>query len=402
MAKDVLLKIFRSESPAVLATLVQMSGDLDQAEDALQEAMTIATEKWSEDGVPVNPAGWIMTTARRRLIDSHRRSSNGRDKERFVGYTEEFEPEFLDESRLVLLFTCCHPALSLETRVALTLRTICGLTTEEVAQAFVVQNTTMAQRLVRAKSKIRDAKIRYEKPDPDHWEPRLAAVLATVYLTFNQGYDLGSDSRGLDLAETAVELGRLLNVLIPAEPEIEGLLALMLFSHARRRARQAGDGMVLLETQERALWDDAMLDEAVELLTQAVSHGSVGQYWLQAAIAAEHVTPADFESRDWSRIVVLYDKLLSQTRNSPVVQLNRALAIAHSVDAAAGLAEVETLSERLGGYLPFHAARGHLLAQVGDFSGAAHAYDDAMALSANDQQRQSLSRALQKIEELAR
>lgn len=399
-ANDALAAVFRRESPAVLATLVRLSGDLDQAEDALQEALAVAAKNWPAQGVPANPGGWIMTTARRRLVDHHRRNAIGLTKERTAGNNATHDFEIAGEDRLTLLFTCCHPALNLESRVSLTLRTICGLTTEEIAAAFLVPTSTMAQRIVRAKTKIRVTRIPYEIPDPDQWSNRLSAVLATIYLTFNRGYDLGSDRRGVDLTTTGLELGQLLNLLVPREPEIEGLLALMLLTAARHRARLANDGtVILLEDQNRDLWDRRLVDDAHQLILRAPRHGSVGQYWLQAAIADEHITPAELSDRDWSAIVALYDKLLDQTSNSPVVRLNRALALAHSVDPAAALAEVELLGELLGDYSPFHASRGHLLNQIGESNAAANAYRQAITLAEPGPQRLSLVSVLNVVEQ---
>lgn len=399
-ANDALAAVFRRESPAVLASLVRLSGDLDQAEDALQEAMVVAAKNWPARGVPANPGGWIMTTARRRLVDHHRRSTIGLAKERTLGAHAIDSSEIVSEDRLTLLFTCCHPALNLESRVSLTLRAICGLTTEEIAAAFLVSTPTMAQRIVRAKTKIRVTKIPYQLPDPDHWDNRLSAVLATVYLTFNRGYDLGSDRRGVDLTTTGIELGQLLNLLVPQEPEIEGLLALMLFTDARGRARRADDGtVILLEDQNRDLWDRELIDNAHQLVMNAPGHGSVGQYWLQAAIAAEHITPTQLSNRDWPAIVTLYDKLLDQTQRSPIVKLNRALALAHATNPAAALAEVDSLSDLLFNYLPFHSSRGHLLNQLGKPDAAANAYRQAIALAEPGPQRQALARILNGIEQ---
>ncbi len=399
-ATDALVAVIRRESPAVLAALVRISGDLDRAEDALQDALVAASDRWPTDGVPPNPGGWIMTTARRRLIDQHRRTTRGKSKERSIATEAGVEPELEGEDRLTLLFTCCHPALHLESRVALTLRTICGLTTEEIAAAFLVSVPTMAQRIVRAKNKIKIANIAYEIPGPDQWDRRLSAVLATNYLGFTRGHDLADNPRGLELADTAIDLARLLNLLIPNEPEIEGLLALMLLGRSRHDARFNTDGTVILfEDQDRARWNRPLISEAVRLVAVAPKHGSVGQYWLQAAIAAEHVAPDDPADRDWPTIVGLYDQLVVQTHDSPVVRLNRALAHAHTAGSAAALAEIDRLQEQLTAYVPFHAARGHLLEELDQHDAAANAYRHAIAIAEPGPQRHALIRLLKNAEE---
>lgn len=389
--------VFRREGPAVTAALVRLSGgDFDSAEDALQDAFTIAATRWPTEGLPPNPGGWIMTTAKRRLIDRRRRTATGAEKERLA--VDPGKPVPPDD-RLTLIFTCCHPALSLENRVALTLRTICGLSTAEIAAAFVVSPDTMAKRLVRAKHKIKVARIAYEVPDPDQWEPRLASVLATIYLAFNRGYDLGPvDGRGVELSEQAVDLGRLLDLLVPKEPEIEGLLALMLFTEARASARFDARGRpVLLRDQDRSLWARDLVAEAHRLVTLAIGHGSVGQYWIQAAIAGEHTMATAHAETDWQAILTLYDKLLEQTAGSPVVQLNRALALAEVAGPVAALGSLAGLDDDLHSYALLPAARAELLRRVERTAEAETAYERAISLMAPGPQQDALRRALEEM-----
>ncbi len=378
------------------AALVRICRDFDAAEDALQEALAAAAKQWVATGVPPNPGGWIMTTARRRLIDHLRRTSTGAAKERLALESSAAVPP---DDRLTLIFTCCHPAISLENRVALTLRTICGLTTEEIAAAFLVSAETMSKRLVRAKSKIRDGGIAYEVPDPDGWEPRMASVLATIYLVFNRGYDLGSsDRRGIELSEQAIELGRVLDLLVPNEPEIEGLLALMLFTHSRASARFDENGeIVLLADQDRDRWDQTLIQQALRLVSAAAGHGSVGQYWIQAAISAEHTAASTAEATNWAAVVSLYDRLLEQTAQSPVVQLNRALAVAEVSGPQAALELVANLDRELVGYPFLPAARADLYRRAGNDELAAIEYEKAIDLTPEGAQQTSLRRALAEV-----
>jgi RNA polymerase sigma-70 factor (ECF subfamily) len=392
---------FREEWGRVLAALIGYLGDFDLAEEAAQEAFATAAERWPRDGVPANPAAWLVTTARHRAIDRIRRDRTLAAKTRLLEVpqaTEEIddvdETTFPDE-RLELLFTCCHPALATEAQVALTLRTLGGLSTGEIARAFLVPEATMAQRLVRAKRKIKAAGIPFRVP-ADHVLPdRLAAVLAVVYLIFNEGYG----GRG-DLAAEALRLGRALAELMPDEPEAWGLLALMALHDARRDARFRDGDIVLLADQDRALWNPALLAAGRAALDRALAlrggrgRGRAGAYVLQAAIAALH---AD-EPRDWREIAALYGELARIT-DSPVVELNRAVAVAEADGAEAGLAIVELLE--LEDYRYLHATRGELLRRLGRMREARDAYGRALALVHDDAERRLLERRLAALDAAA-
>jgi len=380
---------FREQRGRVLAALVGFLGDFDLAEEATQEAFAVAAERWPRDGVPSSPGAWLITTARNRAIDRIRRDRTLAAKTRLLEVPEATEDP-VDESsfpdeRLELVFTCCHPALSTEAQVALTLRTLGGLSTEEIARAFLVPEPTMAQRLVRAKRKIKAAGIPFRVP-PDHLLPdRLAAVLAVAYLIFNAGYG----GRG-DLAGEALRLGRSLAVLMPDEPEVHGLLALMLLHDARRAARFRDGDLVLLDEQDRALWDLAQVAAGRTVLHRAIAlQGGrpAGAYVLQAAIAALH---AD-EPRDWRQIAALYDELARLTA-SPVVELSRAVAVAHADGPLAGLAIVERLE--LDDYHYLHATRGELLRQLGRRDEARAAISRALELAHDPAERRLLERRL--------
>ena len=357
----------------MLASLIGFLGDFDRAEEAVQEAFAVAAERWPRDGVPANPGGWLQTTARNKAIDRIRREQTLSTKTRQLDIPEAAEDEvggeaFPDE-RLELIFTCCHPALALEAQVALTLRTLGGLSTEEIARAFLVPESTMAQRLVRAKRKIRAAGIPFRVP-ADHTLPeRLGAVLAVCYLVFNEGYG----GRG-DLAAEAIRLGEALAQLMPDEPEVHGLLALMLLVEARRDARLRDGELVLLRDQDRALWDGARLERGRSSLDRAVALQGRGPYVLQAAIAALHAG----DPIDWPEIAALYAEL-SQLTESPVVELNRGVAVAEADDPLAGLAIIDRLD--LDGYLYFHAARAELLRRLGRAAEARSAYTRALRLA---------------------
>ena len=377
---------FRDQWGRVLAALIGFLGDFDLAEEAAQDAFAIAAERWPRDGVPANPGGWLMATARNRAIDRIRRDRTLAAKTRLLEVPEAveddmFETTFPDE-RLELVFTCCHPALAPDAQVALTLRTLGGLTTTEIARAFLVPEATMAQRLVRAKGKIRAAGIPFRVP-PAHLLPdRLAAVLAVVYLIFNEGYG----GRG-DLAEEAIRLGRALAELMPDEPEVHGLLALMLLNDARREARFAGGELVLLADQDRSLWDAAQLEEGRTALERGVALRGRGVYVVQAAIAALH---AD-EPHDWAQIAALYGRL-AQLTGSPVVELNRAVAVAEVEGPEAALQIVEGLP--LDGYHYADSTRGELLRRLGRVQEASEAYRRALALVHDDAERRLLERRL--------
>jgi RNA polymerase sigma-70 factor, ECF subfamily len=388
--------VFREHWARVLATLVGILGDIELAEDAAQEAFAIAAERWPRDGEPDNPAGWLVSTARNRAIDHIRRQRVLAEKTKLLAreFSVEseaavYEPDesatFPDE-RLELIFTCCHPALALEAQVALTLRTLGGLTTEEIALAFLVPADTMSKRLTRAKHKIRDARIPFAVP-PDHQLPdRLAAVLAVVYLVFNHGWGAGR----VDLATEAIRLGRALSELMPDEGEVFALLALMLLHDARRDARIRDGAIVLLDDQDRALWDGQQISEGRELLQQAITHGETGPYAVQAAIADLHLQ----QPRDWGQIAALYSTLSVQT-GSPVVELNRAIAVAELDGPEAGLAILDALE--LGHYRYFHSARAELLRRAGRDHEARHAYRRALELAQTDAERRSLNDQLTRL-----
>ena len=390
-------RLFRRESGRAVATLIRILGDFDLAEEAVQEAFTTAVERWPRDGVPPNPGGWIVRTARNSAIDRLRREKRYAEKLReleALGGGEESDEAMstIPDDRLRLFFTCCHPALAPEARVALTLRTLGGLSTPEVARAFLTGETAMQQRLVRAKRKIQTAGIRYEIPEDHHLPDRLRSVLASLYLIFNEGY-LATSADLLvrrELCDEAIRLGRVLVELMPDEPEARGLLALMLLSHARRDARVDEHGeMVLLEDQDRSLWHRDELEQGF-----AMSNDE-GEYGLQAAIAAEHARAARAEDTDWARIAALYGDLTSLNR-SAVVELNRAVAIAMAEGPARGLRLLDELdaSGRLDDYHLFHSARAGLLARLGRDADAAVAYGRALELATNPVERRFLERRL--------
>jgi len=388
-------RAFREESGRVLATLIRhVGGDFALAEDALQDALADALRTWPRSGTPANPGAWITVTARRRAIDRIRRERALADRVQslqiLMDLEQQAEPDPAEESavaddRLRLIFTCCHPALAIEARVALTLRTLGGLTTPEIARAFLVPEATMAQRLVRAKRKIKTAGIPFRVP-PDHLLPdRLAAVLAVVYLIFNAGYT--SPPTRVDLSAEAIRLGRALAELMPDEPEVHGLLAMMLLHDARRRARVRGGDLVLLEDQDRALWDAAQIEAGRAALDRALALRGQGPYVVQAAIASLH---AD-EPRDWPQIAALYATLARLT-DSPVVELSRAVAVAEADGPEAGLAIVDRLA--LDGYQYLHATRGELLRRLGRTDEARDAYGRALALAHDDAERRLLERRI--------
>jgi len=383
---------FRDQWGRVLATLIGFLGDFDLAEEATQEAFAIAAERWPRDGTPRNPAAWLITTARNRATDRIRRDRTLRDKTKLLDVPEAVEDDPMDETttfpdeRLELIFTCCHPALATEAQVALTLRTLGGLTTDEIARAFLVPEPTMAQRLVRAKRKIKAAGIPFRVP-PDHLLPdRLAAVLAVVYLIFNEGYG----GRG-DLAAEAIRLGRSLAELMPDEPEVHGLLAMMLLLEARRDARFRDGELVLLEDQDPSLWDRVAIEEGRTVLDRALALRGRGPYVVQAAIASLH---AD-EPRDWEEIAALYGEL-SRLTGSPVVELNRAVAVAEAEGPSAGLEIVDGLGE-LADYRYLHATRGELLRRLGRAGEARSELERALELVHDDAERRLLERRLAEL-----
>jgi len=377
-------RAFRDEWGRVLAGLIGYLGDFELAEEAAQEAFTAAAERWPRDGTPESPRAWLVTTARNRAIDRIRRDRTLAAKLRLLDAPEAMEDPVdettIPDERLELLFTCCHPALALDAQVALTLRTLGGLSTEEIARAFLVPEATMAKRLVRAKHKIRDAGIPFRVPPPHLLPDRLSAVLAVVYLIFNEGYG----GRG-ELAAEAIRLGRALAELMPDEPEVHGLLALMLLNDARREARFAGGDLVLLENQDRSLWDAGQIEEGRARVERALALGGRGPYVLQAALASLHSE----EHQDWPQIAALYGELARLT-GSPVVELNQAVAIAEAGEVESALALVDGLD--LDTYHYLHATRAELLRRLDRLEDARAAYERALELVHSDPERRLLER----------
>jgi RNA polymerase sigma-70 factor (ECF subfamily) len=405
---EVVDAVYRSESRQVLATLIRLLGDFETAEEALQDAFAVAVEQWARDGVPANPRAWLVSTGRFKAIDGMRRRARfdasltelAKQLETSTSDPEEWDEESVEDDRLRLIFICCHPALSPEAQVAMTLREVCGLTTEEIARPFLTKPATVAQRIVRAKAKIRDARIPYQVPSEADLPDRLDAVLRVVYLVFNEGYSAssGGSLTRHDLSAEAIRLGRLLVELLP-EPEAMGLLALMLLHDSRRAMRTSPTGdLILLENQDRTLWNRDQITEGVSLVARTLSSGQVGPYTIQAAIAAAHAQAPSSATTDWAQIVALYD-LLMRAEPSPVVELNRAVAVAMRDSPLAGLTLIDTILARgdLGNYHLAHAARADLCRRLGRTAEARASYERALGLTQQEPERRFLKRRLSEL-----
>ncbi len=399
--------LYRSESGRILATLVRLLGDLDLAEESMHEAFATALDTWPQTGIPDKPRPWMISTARFKAIDGIRRRArfDGAQKD-LVAHMESrvndasLEDEEIEDDRLRLIFTCCHPALPPEGQVALTLREICGLTTEEIARAFLATPATLAQRIVRAKAKIREASIPYEVPTPQELPERLDAVLQVIYLVFNEGYSAaaGAEVTRAELTGEAIRLGRLLTELQP-EPEVIGLLALMLLQESRRAARTSRAGeLILLENQDRSLWNREQIAEGVALMEKALSSRRFGAYTLQAGIAAVHAEAESAAATDWRQIVALYNHLV-RIQPSPVVHLNRAVAIAMRDGPEAGLVHVDAILEHgeLANYYLAHSARADMYRRLGRTAEARSSYEKALALTQQEPERQFLQERIRQL-----
>ncbi len=411
--RELLDSLYREDSGRILATLIRLLGDFDLAEEAMHEAFAAALSLWPRSGVPGNPRPWLISTARFKAIDTLRRRARfDASQDELVRYLEaqwssaerSKEEDRLEDDRLRLIFTCCHPSLAPEAHVALTLREVCGLTTEEIAKAFLTTPRTLAQRIVRAKAKIRETPIPYEVPTPQELPERLGAVLQVIYLVFNEGYSAaaGAEVTRAELTGEAIRLGRLLTELQP-EPEVIGLLSLMLLHESRRAARTSPTGeLILLENQDRALWNKEQIAEGVALLEKALKYGQksrrFGSYTLQAAIAAVHAEAESVAATDWRQIVALYDQLV-RIQPSPVVQLNRAVAIAMRDGPEAGLAHIDAVLEpgELANYYLAHSARADMYRRLGRTAEARASYEKALALTQQEPERQFLQERIRQL-----
>jgi RNA polymerase sigma-70 factor (ECF subfamily) len=409
LARNTVDAVYIAESRHVLATLIRLLGDFDLAEEALHDAFRAALEQWPRDGVPANPRAWLVSTGRFKAIDAIRRRARFEplpdDIDRRLAAdsddAEAWNDESIKDDRLRLIFTCCHPALSPDAQVAMTLREVCGFTTEEVARAFLTSPSTVAQRIVRAKAKIRKARISYEVPSATDLPARLDAVLRVVYLVFNEGYSAsaGTALTRHDLSSEAISLGRLLVELLP-EPEALGLLALMLLHDSRRAARTSPSGeLILLKDQDRSLWNKDQIAEGSALVERALSVRPVGPYTIQSAIAAVHANAAESADTDWAQIVALYD-LLARAEPSPVVELNRAVAVAMRDGPSAGLTLIDTILDRgdLSNYHLAHAARADFCRQLGRTAEARASYQQALKLTEQEPERRFLERRLSELD----
>jgi RNA polymerase sigma-70 factor (ECF subfamily) len=406
--RELIDSVYRAESGRILATLIRLLGDFDLAEDAMQDAFAAALERWPTDGIPENPRAWLVSTGRFKAIDSLRRRARFDASQEKIAEQIESQSgggagvngENVEDDRLRLIFTCCHPALAPESRVALTLREVCGLTTEEIARAFLTGAPTLAQRIVRAKSKIRDARIPYQVPSPADVPERLDTVLRVIYLVFNEGYSAssGASVTRAELSGEAIRLGRLLNELLP-EPEVTGLLALMLLQESRRAARTSPGGeLILLENQDRSLWNREQIAEGVGLVERALKSGRFGSYTIQAAIAAVHSEAATPAQTDWAQIIALYG-VLARAQPSPVVELNRAVAVAMRDGPEAGLKLIDGILEsgELADYHLAHSARADLCRRLGRTAEARVSYEKALTLTQQEPERRFLEKRLQEL-----
>jgi RNA polymerase sigma-70 factor (ECF subfamily) len=406
-AREKIDAVYRSESRLIFATLIRLLGDFDLAEEALHDAFRAALEQWPRHGVPANPRAWLVSTGRFKAIDAIRRRARLQplpddiDERLLAADPAAWENENLEDDRLRLIFTCCHPALSAEAQVAMTLREVCGLTTEEVARAFLTAPPTVAQRIVRAKAKIRDARIPYQVPSPSDLPDRLDTVLRVIYLVFNEGYSAssGASLTRADLSGEAIRVARLLMELLP-EPDVVGLLALMLLQESRRAARTSPSGdLVLLEDQDRSLWNREFITEGLALLEHALASTPVGPYTIQAAIAAVHANAPNSALTDWTQIVALYDVLL-RANPSPVIELNRAVAVAMRDGPEAGLSLIDAIlaAGELKNYHLAHAARADLCRRLGLTAEARTSYQQALSLTQQEPERRFIERRLRELD----